>query len=252
MTQGGRHDWDPESYASFRGLRLRPALDLLAQVGALPSGDVVDLGCGDGAVGPALRQRFSGRDLIGVDSSLAMLERAEGYDDLVQADVAGWEPLDPPALIFSNACLQWLVDHGTLMPRLVGLLAQGGVLAVQMPRQFANPSHVLLREIAGMRNFVPPVAEPAAYARMLAPLGEVSVWETDYFQRLDAVEDGHPVRHFTQSTAMRPFVEGMDAAAQADFVAGYDVALEAAYPRESDGSVIFPFKRLFFVLRRSL
>ena len=37
-------DWNPEAYARFRGLRLRPALDLLAQVGDLPLGDVVDLG----------------------------------------------------------------------------------------------------------------------------------------------------------------------------------------------------------------
>ena len=47
-------DWDPEAYARFRDLRLRPALDLLARVPQLPAGDVVDLGCGAGAAGPAL------------------------------------------------------------------------------------------------------------------------------------------------------------------------------------------------------
>ena len=36
-------DWSPETYARFHDLRLRPALDLLAQVGALPAGDAVDL-----------------------------------------------------------------------------------------------------------------------------------------------------------------------------------------------------------------
>ena len=50
-------DWSPETYARFRGLRLRPALDLLAQVGDLPPGDVIDLGCGDGAVAGALAAR---------------------------------------------------------------------------------------------------------------------------------------------------------------------------------------------------
>ena len=54
-------DWNPETYARFRGLRLRPALDLLAQVGELPAGDIADLGCGAGAVGPALAARWPGR-----------------------------------------------------------------------------------------------------------------------------------------------------------------------------------------------
>lgn len=52
-------DWDPQSYARFGDLRLRPALDLLARVGALPEGDVIDLGCGNGAAD--LR---CGRDLV--------------------------------------------------------------------------------------------------------------------------------------------------------------------------------------------
>ena len=70
MTQS---DWNPERYARFGGLRLRPALDLLAQVGHVPDGAVIDLGCGNGAVGGALAARFEGRALVGVDSSPAML-----------------------------------------------------------------------------------------------------------------------------------------------------------------------------------
>jgi trans-aconitate 2-methyltransferase len=31
-----KRDWNPQSYARFRDLRLRPALDLLNRVGALP------------------------------------------------------------------------------------------------------------------------------------------------------------------------------------------------------------------------
>lgn len=246
MSSTLKQDWDPESYASFRGLRLRPAIDLLAQVGVLPDGDVVDLGCGDGAVGPALRARFARQRSVGVDTSQTMIARAQGYDELVVADAATWVPETPPVLIFSNACLHWLPDHGALMPRLVGLLAAGGTLAVQMPRQFAAPSHALLR---GSIPFVAPVAPPQDYARMLAPLGDVLVWETDYIQTLAAVNVGHPVRHFTESTAMRPYVDGLDAATKDAFIATYDAALDVAYPREADGNVLFPFKRLFFVIR---
>src|SRR5690606_14912631 len=78
-------DWNPAAYSAFRSLRLRPALDLLAQVPDLPPGDVVDLGCGDGAAAGALAARFPGRRLVGVDASPAMLEKAAGYAAKMQA-----------------------------------------------------------------------------------------------------------------------------------------------------------------------
>lgn len=252
----GRTDWNPGAYARFRGLRLRPALDLLAQVGDLPPGDIIDLGCGDGAAAAALAGRFPDRRLVGVDASPAMLERASGYDAKVEADIAGWRPETPPALIFSNAVLHWLPDHAALMPRLAGHLAPGGVLAVQMPRQFLAPSHRFLRDIAAAQfpdrfdfgHYQPPVAPAVQYHEMLSPLGQVAAWETDYVQRLDPCEAGHPVRAFTGSTAMRPFVEKLTAEETAQFIAAYDAALGSAYPLLADGSVLFPFRRAFFVL----
>lgn len=256
MSATPSNDWSPETYGRFRGFRLRPALDLLAQVGDLPEGAVVDLGCGDGAVAGPLRARFPGRRLVGVDSSPAMLARAGGYDSLVEADIARWEGEDL-ALIFSNAALHWLGDHAALMPRLAGMLARGGVLAVQMPRQYEAPSHALLRAVAARRwparfddaGWVAPVLRAEGYARLLAGWGEVSAWETTYVQRLAAAEGAHPVRLFTESTAMRPFVEGLTAAERAAFVAEYEAALAQAYPPEADGSVLFPFTRVFFTLR---
>ena len=83
---------------------------------------------------------------------------------------------------------------------------------------------------------------------MLAPLGQVTAWETDYVQRLDPAEQGHPVRRFTESTAMRPFAARLDAAELARFVAAYDEALAAAYPLQQDGSALFPFRRVFLIL----
>jgi trans-aconitate 2-methyltransferase len=255
-------DWEPDHYARFRDLRLRPALDLLAQVPAIPDGPVVDLGCGDGAASAALRARFPGATLIGVDSSPAMLDRAKArahYDRLIEADIARWHVDAPAALIFSNAALHWLGDHAALLPRLAGMLAPGGTLAVQMPRQHAAPSHRLLHDIAAdmfpdrwdAAGWFASVAEPTDYCRLLAPLGAVGVWQTDYVQCLmPPPAGGHPVRHFTEATAMRPYLERLNAAEAQAFTARYESALRDAYPPEADGSVLFPFRRLFLTLTR--
>ena len=257
MSGTVQNDWNPETYARFRGLRLRPALDLLMQVGAVPGGMVVDLGCGDGAAAGALRQRYPKHDLIGLDASPAMLAKAKGYSRLIEADAATWTPDDAPALIFSNAALHWLDGHAALMPRLAGFLAPGGALAVQMPRQYQAPSHRFLRDIAAalfpdrfdIAQFDPPVQPATVYWEMLSPLGQVQAWETDYIQHLEPAHDMHPVRAFTQSTAMRPFVDKMTVDEQEAFTSAYDKALASAYPVLADGSALMPFRRVFFVLK---
>jgi len=249
-------DWNPGAYARFRSERLRPALDLLMRIEDPSPGAVVDLGCGDGAVAGAVRARFPKRPLVGVDASPAMLALARGYDATEAADIATWRPRHPPAVIYANAALHWLPDHDRMISRLAAFLAPGGTLTVQMPRQFDAPSHALLRQTAralfpdrfDFRDWTPPVAPPAAYARLLVPLGQAEVWETEYLHRLSPVPEGHPVRAFTGSTATRSFLDRLDAAEAAAFAAAYDSDLVRAYPAEPDGTVLFPFRRLFFTL----
>ena len=237
---------------------MRPALDLLAQVDRVPEGPVVDLGCGNGAVGDMLVARF-GKRIVGVDSSPAMLAEAAAtgaYTALIEADIATWRPAVAPAVIFSNAALHWLPAHHVLLPRLAALLAPGGVLAVQMPNQVNAPSHALLRQIVAsmfpgrfdVSGHVAPVHAAETYHAMLAPLGKVAIWETTYLQTQPAVTEGHPVRAFTESTAMRPIVAGMTVQDAAAFTAAYDAALLDAYPLLADGSALFPFRRLFLTL----
>lgn len=252
-------DWNPALYTRFEGLRLRPALDLIQRIGPLPRGDVIDLGCGAGSVGAALAKAFPDHPLRGVDASPSMLEQARAsghYADLSLADIADWAPKTPPALIFSNAALHWLPDHATLLPRLARGLAPGGTLAVQMPRQTGAPSHRFLRDIAmhlfgdrfDFTDWTPPVAPAEAYWRILAPLGQVQAWETEYVQHLAPCPDGHPVRRFTESTAMRPFLEKLTPAERDDFIAAYEEALSVAYPLLDDGGALFPFRRCFLVV----
>lgn len=248
-------DWQPQAYDQFAVQRLRPARDLLAQVGALPAGDVVDLGCGSGLAAADLKVRFGDRCLIGVDQSASMLQQAGQrglYDRLDQSDITLWSPHEAPALIFSNAVLHWLDDHAALLPRLAQMLVPGGVLAVQVPHQSAAPSHRAWIDLAGVDSpAMPGVLSLQVYAQILQPLGDVDLWQTEYAQILPpGDQEGHPVRLFTQTTYARPILTRLSQAKQDALCAAYDRQMARAYPLRADGSVLFPFRRLFFVLRR--
>lgn len=257
MATSLHNDWDPGTYSRFRGLRLRPALDLLRALPPLPAGSVVDLGCGNGAAGPALAKL--GRPVIGIDASPAMLAEARDpgvYATLHQMDIAGWVHDGPaPALIFCNAALHWLPHHEVLIPRLAAMLAPGGTLAVQVPHQNNAPSHRVWLSLAEEMfpgridpHQGPDVLRPAEYNRLLSPLGDLSLWETEYYQHLDASADGHPVRRFTETTFARPILAALDVAEQARLITAYEAVMEKVYPAGADGTVLFPFRRMFFTL----
>ena len=143
--------WDPQQYLAFGGERLRPALDLMARVSLDSPRTIVDLGCGAGNVTEALKARWPEARITGVDNSPEMLararERAPGIAWL-EADVGGWRPESPVDLLYSNAALHWIEDHATVFPRLLAHVAPGGVIAIQMPRNWEAPPHTSISEVA--------------------------------------------------------------------------------------------------------
>ncbi|MBI2467250.1 MAG: methyltransferase domain-containing protein, partial [Candidatus Rokubacteria bacterium] len=141
--------WDPAQYLKFAGHRLRPAVDLLSRIDVATPAEVYDLGAGAGNVTRLLRERWPNARITGVDESQEMLAKAAaGAPEIVwqRADLATWRPPRPADVIYSNAALHWLGDHDRLFPGLLSALAPGGVLAVQMPRNFSAPSHTAIAE----------------------------------------------------------------------------------------------------------
>lgn len=251
--------WNPDLYERYRALRERPGRDLLAALPAVAARSVIDLGCGTGYLTRQLAELFPDAAVTGLDGDPAMLAKAgrEASDIHWQRDdIAAWRPDMPPDLIFSNAALQWLPDHEALFARLVRQLARGGVLAVQMPDNFAAPSHRLLLDLAGRQPWAPnltgalhhgSVLDAADYWRVLRPhCTRVDIWHTDYLQ---ALEGDDPVLEWVSATALLPVMARLSGALAADFRAAYGAALREAYPREADGSTLFPFRRIFILAR---
>ncbi len=244
--------WNPAQYLKFAGSRTRAAADLLGRVQLDAPATVVDLGCGPGNSTALLAARWPGAKITGVDSSPEMLgaaRKAMPGIAWVEGDVASWAPDAPVDLLFANAVLHWLPDHEALLPRLMGSLAAGGALAVQMPMNFDAPAYRLIRELAGApltSDWRPPLA-PEAYYRILAPhAASVDLWETEYQQVMAGVDD---ILEWAKGTVLLPYLHGLDAEEADALMARYREGLADLYPPQPDGKVLFPFKRVFFVAK---
>ena len=259
--------WDPARYSRFTDARLRPALDLLSRVSLDAPRRIYDLGCGTGDITRIIATRWPRAAVTGTDLSAEMLEVAAGEESRIgweQIDVRAWKPPAPADLIYSNAMLHWVPDHDNLIRRLAGFLAPGGVLAIQMPLSWQEPSHRLMREVLATggpgatplgsaelrtRMGTQPVATPAYYHELLAPeLNDIDIWETRYLQVLSGDD---PVLEWVSGTALRPILEGLDQADLARFLEVYREKLRAAYPARPNGVTLFPFPRLFIVATRA-
>lgn len=249
--------WDPGQYDKFRSQRARPARDLLAAIPPIRPASIVDLGCGGGALARSLARKWPEAGVTGVDASSAMLAQAAATPSpvsWVEADLRAWRPDRPVDLIVSNAALHWLPGHDRLFPDLLGRLAPGGVLAVQMPRNFAAPSHASIREVAasgrwaGRLSFLegpPPVDAPEAYLDRLLPLCRMlEVWETEYHHLL---EGEAPVLDWLEGTTLVPVMAALEPQERAEFLDLLAPKLASAYPRRPDGTTFFPFRRLFIL-----
>jgi trans-aconitate 2-methyltransferase len=264
--------WDPGTYLRFGDERGRPFFDLLSRVQAVEPGLVIDLGCGPGNLTAALAARWPAARVLGVDSSPEMIEAARTGAGAVAtggsaqpgqagrlafelADIRTWRPEQPVDVITCNAVLQWIPGHQELLASWVRWLAPAGWLAFQLPGNFDQPSHTILRELASAPRWKPlldgaplnrQAGDPVDYLALLAGAGcDVDAWETTYLHVLqgeDAVVDWY------RGSGLRPVLAALPPALAEEFLAGYRERIRVAYPAAPYGTVL-PFRRVFVVAR---
>jgi trans-aconitate 2-methyltransferase len=257
--------WDPAVYRRFGSERSRPFFDLVGQVGADRPRAVADLGCGPGELTAALAERWPQARVSGVDSSPEMIAQARGAGyprvDFAIGDVRDWRPGPDVDVLVTNATLQWVPGHAELLGRWARELPAGAWLAMQVPGNFAAPSHRALRDVARRPEFAAgtgdvvrdePVSDAADYASLLTGAGAaVDAWETTYVHLLPAAGAEHPVLRWMEGTALRPIRAALDDDGWHRFRAALGAELVAAYPARH-GVVAFPFRRVFVVARTAL
>ena len=251
--------WDPAKYLDYADLRARPFHDLVSRIGVSAPRRVADLGCGPGNLTVSLRERWPSAVLECSDSSPEMVAAARSRGlDAALLDVRDWTPAPDTDVVVSNAVLQWVPDHGSLLRRWVSSLPAGACLAVQVPGNFTAPSHALTRELAAspawssrladvMLREDDAVSSPLGYANLLADAGcGVDAWETTYVQPLRGPS---PVLEWITGTALRPVRAALSDAEWEQFRAELAPRLDVAYPARPDGTTWFEFRRVFFVAR---
>jgi trans-aconitate 2-methyltransferase len=254
-------DWSARQYLKFEDERTRPPRDLLAQVPLAHPRLVVDLGCGPGNSTELLVARFPQADIVGLDSSPDMLRKARErlpQCKFIEADIASWQADPRTDLLFANASFQWIPDHPQVLRRLLEALPAGGVLAVQMPDNTREPSHVLQREVAASgpwannpgigaapRGDLP---SPELYYDLLKPAcTQIDIWHTVYNHVMATPQ---AIVEWFKGSALQPYLSPLDAALRAEFLAVYAQKIEAAYKPRFDGKVLLRFPRLFIVAVR--
>jgi len=258
--------WDADQYLRFADERTQACRDLAARVAIASPRRIIDLGCGPGNSTAILGERWPSADLTGLDNSPRMIEAARRdypWGRWAVGDIATWTAGEggPFDLVFSNAALQWVDDHAAAFPRLLGQVAPGGALAVQMPSNYDAPPHRMMRELAasaawrdrfpagGIRQWH--VHDPAFYYDVLARRAvRVDLWETEYIHMMSGAE---AIVEWYKGTGLRPFFDALASDEdRSQFTAQYLEAIRAKYPRRPDGRVLFPFRRLFVVAYRSV
>jgi trans-aconitate 2-methyltransferase len=254
-------DWSPVQYLKFEDERTRPAAELLSRVPVTRPRRVLDVGCGPGNSTELLAARFPQAEVVGVDSSPEMIAAARKRlpsADFLVADIHDYAPLTPFDVIFGNAIFQWVPDHIAVLVRLLASCPPGGAIAMQVPDNLNEPTHMLMAAVARggpwrakfeqpiRRDAIPP---PSAYYDRLKPLAAaVDIWHTTYYHVL---ADAKAIVEWVKGTGLRPWLDRLDAVEREAYLAAYTERIAETYPPLVDGRVMLRFPRLFVVAVRA-
>lgn len=256
-----QNQWNSTLYLKFASERTQPAKDLVQRIELELPSKIIDLGCGPGNSTEVLFQRWPHAQITGVDNSPHMIQEAQAKHPNRTWDIADmkhWAASEPLSLIFSNAAIQWLDHHDLHLQHWMSSLEPGGALAFQIP----SSTYALVRQLIHQISHAPKWNErlasarnsltmhsPALYYDILAPLSHrIDLWETEYFHVLPSHQ---AIIEWMQGTGLRPFLHPLTATEQNEFLSELLQQVEMGYPLQRDGTVLFPFRRMFAIAYRN-
>jgi trans-aconitate 2-methyltransferase len=186
--------WNPDLYLKYEDERTQPSYDLISRINIADPANIIDIGCGPGNSTRVLKERWPHAQILGLDSSREMIEKARSAyprGHWILADAAKWKPEIKYGLVFSNATLQWIPDHESLIRTLFDSVQNQGALAVQIPANSGSPLHQALLKVskrgkwkeamAGCDELITYHDAGFHYDHLSALSRRVFIWHTTYY-----------------------------------------------------------------------
>lgn len=251
-------DWNSTQYLKFKNERTQPAIDLANRIVIDNPQKIIDIGCGPGNSTQILLKRFPNAYILGIDSSMNMIETAKRNHpnlDFKLIDASKDLSTLPKDfdIVFSNACIQWIPNHNDLLKNMIDLVKPNGNLAVQTPMNHKEPIHKIIGEVSTSEKWKSQFMETrifynleqGEYFDLLAEISShFSMWETTYFHTLKSHSD---IMEWYRGTGLRPYLSVLPEEKRNDFEQDILACVVKAYPKQKNGNIIFRFPRLFLI-----
>jgi len=251
-------DWNPSKYLAFKNERTQPSIDLVEKIDLKDPKNIIDIGCGPGNSTQILVNKYPNSVIVGLDSSKTMIEKAQNdYPNQTWIyEKAEYLTGDTKySLVFSNAALQWIDNHETLIPSLWNLVEENGAFAAQIPCFQKMPINTALNIIAKKnkwndsiktRTWDNEINDLKYYYELLSKHTEkIILWETHYFHIMPSMQG---IIDFVRSTALRSYLGQLNTDDERQIFE--EEIIEECYKHytvQSNGNVLFPFIRMFMI-----
>jgi len=252
------NEWNPGKYLEFKNERTQPSIDLVERIDLKDPKTIIDIGCGPGNSTQILVNKYPNSYIVGLDSSINMIEKAQS-DYPNQNWIHGYaEKLNDDkkySLVFSNAALQWINNHEILIPNLWKIVDENGAFAAQIPSFARMPINTVINNIIKKtqwnkklikRSWEEELNDLNSYYELLSKYtNKIFLWETHYFHIMQSMKG---IVDFIDSTALKPYMEQLST--EKDRNIFEDEILDECYKYykvQSNGNVLFPFIRMFMI-----
>jgi trans-aconitate 2-methyltransferase len=135
-----KYDWNANDYAEHSTAQQEWARELIAKLHLLGSESILDIGCGDGKVTVEIAAAVPNGSVLGVDNSRSMIELAQKKYPADKFPNLNFQLADARNLhfkgqfeiVFSNATLHWIRNHGPVLAGISISLLPAGRILLQM------------------------------------------------------------------------------------------------------------------------